>query len=97
MKKIISCPNCKSRNFIFCGFRYNENSKKRLRKCKNCRRKFTFDDGFLRMRFDKKDILLAVNLYKKGYSLSEIKKELEKNGVSVSRWTISKWYKKYGK
>jgi transposase-like protein len=97
-EKNLKCPKCKSRKIVYRGFRYNENSEKRLRLCKNCGRKFTEDDGFLRMRFDKKDILRAVQLKKRGYSLNDIKQELKsREGIDVSRWGISKWIRKYGK
>jgi len=95
--KPVKCPSCRSNKIVFCGYRYNENSEKRLRLCKNCGRKFTFNDGFLRMRYDRKDILLAIKLKERGYSLADIKHELKKEGTEVSRWTIAKWHKRYGK
>ena len=95
MQKRIFCPYCKSPNFVFRGYRYNEKSKKHLRLCKKCGRKFTLRDKYFRMRFTKEDIRRAVSLYKKGFSLAEVKLRLEREGVKVSRWTILKWSKKY--
>ena len=90
------CPHCKSPQLVWRGYRYNEKSKKRLRLCKACGRKFTPNDGFFRMRFSPVEIKRAVELYKKGYSLAEVKLRMEREGVKVSRRTILKWARKYG-
>lgn len=47
------------------------------------------------MRFSPQEIKRAVTLYKKGFSLAEVKLRMEREGVRVSRWTILKWTKKY--
>lgn len=94
----MECPYCGSKDIVYRGYRYNQRTKKRLRLCKSCGRKFTLRDDFWRMRFSKEDIVKAVSLYKQGFSLAEVKKHLEKyEGIRVSRWTILCWYKKYGK
>ena len=68
-----------------------------MKKCSSCRRKFTPDDGFLRMRFPPGVIREAVKLYEKGHSSSEVKRMLRnREGVEVSRWSIIKWFRKYG-
>lgn len=92
-----NCPYCNSGRVVFRGYRYNIKSKKHLRLCRACGRKFTPHDIFFRMRFSPKEIKRAVSLYKKGFSLAEAKLRLEREGVHVSRWTILKWYKKYSK
>jgi len=91
------CPYCGKGRFVFRGYRYNVKSKKRLRLCKSCGRKFTPRDVFFRMRFSPAEIKRAVSLYKKGYSLADAKLRMEREGVRVSRWTILKWHRKYGK
>lgn len=90
-----ACPYCGSIDTVWRGYRYNFKSKKRLKKCSVCKRKFTPNDGFLKMRFSKEDILKAVQLYRDGMTLSDVKRILEKDYIKVSRWTILKWYKKY--
>ncbi|MBL7206086.1 MAG: hypothetical protein ISS36_00635 [Candidatus Aenigmarchaeota archaeon] len=93
----MKCPYCDSESIVFRGYRYNDRTKKRLRLCKKCGRKFTLHDGYWRMRFSRKDIMKAVSLYEKGFSLAEAKKHLERyEGIKVSRWTILCWYNKYG-
>ena len=85
------CPYCGSGSIIWRGYRRNKNSDKRMRLCKRCGRKFTPDDGFLRMRFKAEDVEYALSLRKKGFSLAEVQLHLKRRGIRVSRWTISKW------
>jgi len=92
-----NCPHCHAHNWVFRGYRYNEKTRKRLRLCKSCGRKFTPNDGFFRMRFSPDEIKRAVALYKKGFSLAEVKLKMEREGVRVSRWTVLKWHNKYKK
>lgn len=91
------CPYCGSGRFVFRGYRYNVKSKKRLRLCKSCNRKYTPRDMFFRMRFSPEEIKRAVSLYDKGFSLAEAKLRMEREGVKVSRWTILKWHRRFGK
>jgi transposase-like protein len=89
------CPYCRSTETVWRGYRYNEKSRKRLRLCKSCGRKFTPDPMFWRMRFSPEEIREAVSLYKKGFSSSEAQKNLARKGIRVSRWTIILWHRKY--
>ncbi|MBI4182205.1 MAG: hypothetical protein HY520_04535 [Candidatus Aenigmarchaeota archaeon] len=91
------CPSCGEARLVYRGYRYNRLGRKRLRLCTACRRKITPDDGFLRMRFSPEDIRSAVLLRRKGLSLGEVQKRLAGQGITVSRWTILKWFRKYGK
>ncbi|MBU0898906.1 MAG: hypothetical protein KKB03_02960 [Nanoarchaeota archaeon] len=96
--KIDKCPYCSSTRTVWRGYRYNEATKRHLRLCKKCNRKYTPNDNFLRMRFKKDTIMKGVNLYGKGLSLSEVQHEMKhRYDVKVSRWTILKWFKKYTK
>ena len=90
------CPYCSSHGIVLRGKRYNMSGKKQLYKCNSCQRKFTNNDGFLRMRFKPEVIERAVELRKHGSSLSEVQARLAGMDVHVSRWTISKWEKKFG-
>ncbi|MBI4021568.1 MAG: hypothetical protein HY369_04975 [Candidatus Aenigmarchaeota archaeon] len=89
------CPTCNAKQVVYRGYRYNRKTRKRLRLCTACGRKFTPDDGFFRMRFSPKEITKAVALYKKGFSLAEVKVRMEQDDVKVSRWTILRWSRKY--
>lgn len=96
-KKPIVCPGCRSASVVMRGLRHNLKSSKQLFLCRKCGRKFTLDDGFLRMRFNREEIRLAVSLYSKGFSLAEVTKHMERKGVKVSRWTVLLWARKYGR
>ena len=94
----IKCPKCSSKRTIWRGYRRNRSRDKRLRLCRACGRKFTPDDGYLRMRFKPRVIRKAVGLRKKGFSSAEVRTHLKRyEGAKVSRWTIIKWERRYGK
>ena len=91
----MKCIYCHSDKLISSGYRITKLERKAIKKCLNCNKKFTIGHNFSRYRFDKKIILQAVSLHKKK-SLSEVKEYLlEKYKIKVSRYTISRWYKKF--
>ena len=92
MKKI-TCIFCRSNRIVKRGFRYNDSEEKQLFLCNKCGKKFTPNNR--RMRFPENEIKYAVKLHVKGMSLSEVQREMKRRGISVSRWTISLWTKKY--
>ncbi len=92
MEKII-CIFCRSARIVKRGFRYNSSGKKQLFLCNKCGKKFTPNSR--RMRFPEKEIKYAVKLHVKGMSLSDVQREMKRRGISVSRWSISLWSKKY--
>lgn len=89
----MACPYCGAHT-VRRGLRYTNLGKKQLYLCTKCRRKSTVD--WPRMRFAKKDVMHAVKLYSSGMSASKVKAQLEGRDISVSRWTIIKWYRKFG-
>ena len=92
------CPYCGSTRSVWRGWRYNERTKKRMKLCKDCKRKFTPKDRFWRMRFSPDEINEVVLLYKKGYSTSEAVKYMKRrHGIKISRWTVILWSRKYSK
>jgi transposase-like protein len=104
------CPRCGKASVVLRGFRHNRGmagrcpmtpsfqNKKQLFLCRSCGRKFTHDDGYLRMRFPPGIIREAVSLYGKGFSSSDVSKYMaRKKGVRVSRWTVLCWVRRYGK
>lgn len=93
----LACPYCLSGKTVLRGFRKNDSGKKQLFLCRSCGRKFTPDNGYLRMRFSPKAIREAVSLYGKGFSSAEVRTRLERRGIRVSRWTVLKWARKYGR
>jgi transposase-like protein len=95
--KARKCPHCHGSHTVLRGFRKNDIGRKQLFLCKSCGRKFTPDDGYLRMRFPRETIRKAVSLYGKGFSSSEVRTRLERQGIRVSRWTVLKWVKRFGR
>jgi len=95
--KTRKCPYCHGSGILFRGFRHNLKARKQLMLCKSCGKKFTPDDGYLRMRFPPAVIMEAVSLYSKGFSSAEVRVRLEREGVRVSRWTVLKWVKRFGR
>ncbi len=103
------CPSCRSKKTVLAGFRHNRGmagrcpmtpsfqTSKQLFLCRSCGRKFTPDNGYLRMRYPPETIQEAVTLVKKGYSLSEARTRLKRKGVRVSRWSIAKWARRFGR
>jgi transposase-like protein len=90
------CPYCGSRKTVWRGYRYNERTRKRMRLCRGCGRKFTARDRFWRMRFSPEEIREAVSLYRKGYSSSEVVTYMKrKHGIKVSRWTVICWARRF--
>jgi len=78
------------------GFRYNHTGKKQKYQCRECGSYFVEDDGFKGMRFRPKIITRAIHMHVDGLSLSKVRNHLyQHDNVSVSRWSISKWGKKY--
>ena len=95
-RAVPGCPYCGSEIAVRRGFRKNLSGKKQLFLCRACGRKFTPDDGFLRMRFPAGTIREVVSLYRKGFSSSEVQRRMERRGTKVSRWTIICWAKRFG-
>lgn len=92
-QRSMTCIHCRSKQTVKRGFRYNTNEKRQLYLCKSCHRKFT--PAPRRFRHREQDIRFAVQIYRKGLSLSEVQHELNRKGVKVSRWTIAKWNRRF--
>ena len=91
------CPNCKSKEIIKRGFRYNKGNKKQKYLCSNCGKWFIEPDGFERMRYKREIIARAVHMHNDGFSLFKTQYHLyQHDGIKVTKRTISQWTKKYG-
>ena len=53
----MKCPKCKCENISKRGKRYNKSEIKQLYLCNKCHIKFIQQDGFERMRYNKKEML----------------------------------------
>lgn len=96
---VIQCSYCKSSGRVWCkGWRYNKSGKKQTWWCNSCKRRFTPDDGFWKMKNQPEIITEACSSYKRGMSLKNVKDHLrEYRETKVSRSTILKWMRKYSK
>ena len=92
----MKCPYCKSENISKRGKRFNKSGTKQLYLCNKCKRKFVEQNGFERMRHNKKHIVRAVHMHNEGLSLFQVKDHLwQHDGVKVSRETVREWCDKY--
>ena len=90
------CPKCKSKDIWKRGFRKNKHSKKQKYHCKKCDTWFIENDGFERMRNNKKIIVKAIHLHNEGLSLFQVKDYLwQHEGVKVTRQAVGYWCNKY--
>lgn len=95
---MINCRFCGSNNYARIGYRYNKKSKIQRYFCKNCNRKFTFDNGFLHKEFKEKVITSSLDLYFNGLSLRKISNHLYScYNIKVSYVTIYNWIIEYSR
>jgi len=93
----ICCPKCKSKNFKKNGKRKTENRGLIQRyQCKECSYRFTYDDGFFRMRNHPNKITCAIDLFYKGVSTRKIQSHFKAfYPHNSSNKTIYLWVIKY--
>lgn len=97
--KKLCCPNCKSNNIKKNGRRKTQNRGLIQRyKCKDCKYRFTRDDGFLRMRNHPKKITCAIDLFYRGVSTRKVQEHFQAfYPENSSHKSIYKWIIKYSK
>ena len=92
------CRYCSSSNIKKYGILKNKYGDVQRYICDNCKKTFTFNQGFERMRSSPQTITTALQLYFTGESLRNIEQFLKAvHGKSVSHKTIHSWVKKYTK
>jgi transposase-like protein len=93
------CPICRwGGDVVKKGKRYNKKVTKQLYYCRACKRKFTPDDGFWKMKNTKETITEALDLYNSGLSLNKTSEHLYKHhNTKISARSILNWVKKYAK
>lgn len=91
------CPFCKSKNIVKAGWRFNHTTKKQRWKCKNCKRFFTIDDGFFKMKHKREVITNCISLYMNGMSLRKAVNHFNQfSDYEVSHQSVLNWIRKYG-
>lgn len=89
------CIYCKSSQIVKDGLRHNKYCDIQKFNCKDCKKYFTINIGFERMKHNPQGITTAIQLYFSGESLRNTAKSLELLGVQVSHQTIYNWIEKY--
>ena len=94
MKNCLYCEGISIKKHML---RKNKQSEKVVYRCKECRKIFTPDRLFYRMRISKDIIMKVLQLYDDGFSYGKIEKILEKEGKKVNKSTIFRWVRRYSK
>ena len=91
------CKYCDSGNIVKAGLKKNKNSTLQRFKCQDCRKRFTANFGFEKMRSKDYIITRALQMYYQGLSVRDIADNLEQEEIKVSHMTIYRWIDKYSK
>jgi len=89
------CLYCKSPQIVRDGQRHNKYGDIQKWNCRACRRYFTVNLGFERMKHNPQAITTAMQLYFSGESLRNTQKSLRLLGVQVCHRTVYNWIQKY--
>jgi transposase-like protein len=96
-QKKIKCRFCKSENYVKQGYRKTKNRGK-IQKylCQDCKKYFTNDEGFFRMRLNPKTIAMSIDMYLSNLSSRKMRNQLKRHfSVRVSHQTVLNWVYKY--
>lgn len=93
----VKCIFCKSSNYIRKGYRKTQNrGKVQKYYCRDCKRFFTADMGFYRMRNSEAKITSAIDLYFSNLSSRKIRNHFRRHlEHNISHITILDWCRKY--
>jgi len=89
------CKFCKSTDIIKKGLRKNQTYSLQVYQCRTCKKKFSINLGFERMKASPQVITSAMQLYFTGESLRNVQKFLELQGVKITHKTVWNWIRKY--
>ncbi len=92
---ISGCKYCKSEAVVKCGLRRNKQGDIQKFQCNDCKRCFTINLGFEKMKHNPQGITTAMQLYFSGESLRNTARSLKLLGMEVSHQTIYNWIEKY--
>ena len=95
--KLKLCKYCDSGNIVKRGKRKNKNGERQLFKCQDCKRTFTANFGFEKMRYDPILITRALQMYYSGMSVRDIADCFEQEEIDVSYRSVYNWVDKYSK
>ena len=93
----IKCKFCLSQNYVKQGFRVTQNRGK-IQKyyCNDCKKYFTYDDGFYRMRNNEKKVTKDIDLYFSSLSSRKVRNNFKRHEeLRISHNSILTWSRKY--
>jgi transposase-like protein len=94
---MVICKHCSNTNFSKKGFRKTKHRGK-IQKyyCRNCKKYFTNDDGFYRMRINPRTITLSIDMYLSNLSSRKMRNQLSRHfSIKASHMAILDWVRKY--
>ena len=94
---ISNCLYCHSSNIKKFELRHNKSGDIQRLLCADCKKTFSVNIGFEKMKHNPQAVTSAMQLYFSGESLRNTMKSLRLLGVEVSHKTVSMWIKKYVK
>ncbi|MDE1830183.1 MAG: DDE-type integrase/transposase/recombinase [Thaumarchaeota archaeon] len=92
---VSNCIYCHSTKITKDGLRHNKYGSIQKFQCKDCKKYFTINIGFEKMKHDPKGITTAMQLYFSGESLRNVAKSLRLIGMNVTHQTVYNWIEKY--
>jgi putative transposase len=92
---VSECGFCHSQNLKKFGVRKNKCGDLQRFLCADCKRTFSINIGFEKMKHNPKGVVVAMQLYFSGESLRKTSESLKLIGVQVSYRTILNWITKY--
>ena len=93
--KLKLCKFCDSGNIIKRGIRKTKIGDVQRYQCTDCKKRFTANFGFEKMRNDPRTITQALQIYYKGMSVRDIECNFEMMGIDVDHSSIYDWISKY--
>ena len=93
--KLQLCKYCDSGKITKKGIRKNKNCNVQIYKCLDCKKKFSSNFGFEKMRHDYTTITGALQMFYAGMSVRDIENHYEMLGITVDHSSIYNWICKY--
>ena len=95
--KLKLCKYCDSGKIIKKGMRKTKKGNVQIFKCKDCKKRFTTNFGFEKMRYKPVLITRSLQMYYSGMSVRDIADCFEQEEIEVSYRAVYDWIKKYSK
>ena len=91
------CKYCDSGKLKKAGMRKRKNDSVQVYACLDCKKRFTANFGFEKMRHDPRTITQAIQMYYQGMSVRDIECNFEMMGIDIDHSSVYDWIAKYSK